>query len=132
MKHAQHLLLTGILFLSAATFAAGPILPESTFIEEDTGIISGEVNTANPSVNLFSAPDEPIQDNMSGDINITIPFNPNEVDYPTSWTPDEPRNVNLNSASHVASGPVFNALFALLLSLMISGLIYVRAKPHLK
>lgn len=132
MKHVQHILLTGILFVSVATFAAGPVLPESTFIEDDSGIMSGEVNTPNPPISLYSAPDQPGQNNMSGEINISIPYNPDEVDRPTYWTPDEPRNINLNSASHVASGPVFNVLLALLLSLMISGLIYTRAKPHLK
>lgn len=131
MKHAQHILLAGILFVSAATFAAGPALPDSTFIE-DSGIVSGEVNTPNPPISLFSAPDEPNQNTMSGEINITIPYNPDEVDKATSWTPDEPRNINLNSASHVQSGPALNILLALVLSLMISGLIYVRAKPHLK
>lgn len=130
MKRAQYIFATGLILVSTAAFAVtGPALPESTYIETDT--MSGEVVMPNPPISLYSAPEEQ-ETNMSGEINITIPYDPNEVDRPESWLPDEPRNINLNSASQVSAGPVFNMLIALVLSLMISGFVYTKSRRFIK
>lgn len=113
------------------TLAASPALPESTYVDEAPApIVSGEVKKE-PTVTLNSAPEKII----SGEINITIPFNPLEVETaapPASWVPDEPKNVHLNSATAVSTGPALNVVIALVLSLMISGVIYTRMKPFMK
>ena len=132
MKRAQYIFATGLLLVSTAAFAVtGPALPESNFVD-DTVVMSGEADIVTPPISLYSAPDEPTTNNASGEINITIPYNPDEVDNPTSWTPDEPRNINLNSASHVESGPVFNMLIAFILSVAISTVIYKRKTSYNK
>lgn len=134
MKNVKHLLLAGIV-LSGVTLAASPSLPDSAFIDEPTApIVSGEVQKVTPPVTLNSAPDN----TMSGEININIPFNPAEVEQPVqqvppvSWVPDAPKNIHLNSATTVETGPALNVAIALMLSLLISGFIYARTKPHLK
>ncbi len=127
MKSTRYILATSVLLISAATFAVtGPTLPDSSYVEP---AMSGEVQTLEPPVTLYSAPE---QNSMSGEINISIPFNPDELDNPTRWYPDEPRNINLNSASRVPAGPVLNLFIALALSLLISGYIYTRTKAFTK
>ncbi len=85
------------------------------------------VTTTTPVLN--SAPD-----NMSGEININIPYNPSENDIAEPYLNSAPvqQPYTLNSATNVPTGPELNMLIALLLSLAISGVIYTRAKPFMK
>jgi hypothetical protein len=67
---------------------------------------------------------------ISEEIQINIPYDPleAETDIPTPWKPDEPKNINLNSATQVTSGPVLNMFIILALSLIISGYVYKKSQ----
>lgn len=123
---------------SSMTFAQ--ILDPSITGGGQETLMSGEATTANITTTttpktttttpvLNSAPD-----NMSGEININIPYNPaeNDVTEPYLTSAPQGQQYTLNSATNVATGPALNMAIAFLLSLIISGVIYVRAKPFMK
>lgn len=130
MKSTKNIITLGLILIGTSAFAS-PMLPDSSYVAPDSAVIvSGEAGAPNPPLSLNSAGEEP-GNLASGEINLDIPFNPDEVDKPEAWTPDGPKNGNLNSASEVDAGPALNVAIALMLSLLISGYIYTRAKPHL-
>ena len=134
MKKSTHILLGLMTCWSLNTAFAQILDPSITGGAPEqmssTQIMSSEATTGSttdlPALN--SAGDQ----TMSDEVNITIPFNAAEVDKPTAWTPDVPQGIHLNSATRVATGPEWSILLVLLVSLGISGTIYVRAKPFLK
>lgn len=136
MKSTKYIV-SGLAFAAlASSMTFAQILDPSITGGGQETLASGEVTvptTPKPATGttpvLNAAPDG----NMSGEININIPYNPseNEIDEPYFNSAPE-QQYTLNSATNVPTGPALNMFIALMLSLIISGVIYTRAKPFMK
>lgn len=136
MKSTKYIV-SGLAFAAlASSMTFAQILDPSITGGGQETFVSGEVTVPTapkPATGgvpvLNAAPD----DNMSGEININIPYNPseNEIDEPYFNSASE-QQYTLNSATNVPTGPALNMFIALMLSLIISGVIYTRAKPFMK
>ncbi len=141
MKSTKYIIsgLTFAALASSMTFAQ--ILDPSITGGGQETLVSGEVTTANTTTTTTPAKTTvttPVlnsaSDNMSGEININIPYNPAENDVTEPYFNSAPpeQQYTLNSATNVATGPELNMAIALILSLALSGIIYTRAKPFMK
>lgn len=132
MKSTKYIV-SGLIFAvlaSSMTFAQ--ILDPSITGGGQETFASGEVTTK-PAPTTTTPVLNAAPDNMSGEININIPYNPseNEVDEPYFNSAPE-QQYTLNSATNVPTGPALNMFIALILSLAIAAAIYTRAKPFMK
>lgn len=110
---------TLILSILISTMAFAQILPGSVTggVSEDADTMSGEIDVTDV---FDSAPEEL---NMSGEIQINLPYDPSEVEDPilnSAWDYQYPP-YTLNSATNVATGPesIMLAMLAIVLGTVI-------------